>query len=194
MCCCDSCQTWSLHCYWSHTSSTTDLKLSKNHSKMHFCHEILKKVSKISKNFSLNVIFQKSPCFRSSESSFQFHDKNTLKCQVSRSQQRQSRQQQHLAEAMTMQDKHRPCQDGMFSDTTSKRKTMHPLSRAQRWMKHEGTNVHSTHATSLKADCEFSCLQEISRHSRSVLNCLARQKQTRDSRGNIIKTRSDIQH
>ena len=68
--------------------------------------------------------------------------------------------------------------------------------------------MHSTHATTLKADCEFSCLQEISGLSRSVLNCLARQKQgihvvtrsdvpalkTRHPRGDIIRVCSDVSH
>ena len=74
------------------------------------------------------------------------------------------------------------------------RKNDPSLSRAQRWMRHEGTSVQQyacnyTVKAVTKKRCvtpEFSCLQEISRLSRSVLNCLAVQK-PKHSRGNIIK-------
>ena len=86
-----------------------------------------------------------------------------------------------------MQDKHRPCQDGLFSDTASQRKIMSTLSRAQRWMRHEGTSVQqyagnyteSCHNKTKMCDLvtrrEFSCLQESSKLSRSVLNGLSEQ-------------------
>ena len=68
------------------------------------------------------------------------------------------------------------------------------LSRAQRWMsvqQYACNYTESCHGQTRMCDQEFICLQEISGLSRSVLNCLARHK-TRDSRRNIMKTRSDV--
>ena len=96
------------------------------------------------------------------------------------------------AGAMTTRDKHRPCQDGMFSVRHDVQNKNPSLSCAQRWMRHEGTSVQQyacnytrklsqqkTKLCDLVTRREFSCLQEISKLSRSVLNnCLAVQNKS----------------
>ena len=94
-----------------------------------------------------------------------------------------------------MQDKHRPCQDGMFFRHSVQKERSHPEPFAEMDERaRERMQLHCTLSRQTKmCDHEFICLQEISKLSRSVLNCLARQK-TKDSRGNIIKTCSDVSH
>ena len=100
-----------------------------------------------------------------------------------------------------MQDKHRPCQDGMFFRHNVQNLVDPSLGRAQRWTRHEGTSVQqyacncteSRHDKTKMCDLvtrrEFSCLQDFLDLCSIVL-----QYKTKHSRGNVIKTRSDISH
>ena len=77
-----------------------------------------------------------------------------------------------------MQDKHRLCQDGMFfRHSVQKKDGTHPEPCAEMDETRKNKRAPVRKQLHLKADCEFSRLQEISRLSRSVFNCLAKQKQ-----------------
>ena len=95
-----------------------------------------------------------------------------------------------------MRDKHRPCKDGMFSETTSKNKNP-SLNRAQRWMRHEGTSVHQ-HACNYTESChdKNKCVtlspdvnSPVCKRSPDFLDLCSTvlQYKTKHSRGNIIK-------
>ena len=93
-----------------------------------------------------------------------------------------------------MQDKHRPCQDGMFFRHNVQNLVDPSLGRAQRWTRHEGTSVQqyacncteSRHDKTKMCDLvtrrEFSCLQDFLDLCSIVL-----QYKTKHSRGNVIK-------
>ena len=106
------------------------------------------------------------------------------------------------AEAMTMQDKHRPCQHGMFFRHNVQNKNDPSLSRAQRWMRREGTCVHQ-YACNYTESCHKKCVtlspdvnSPVCKRSPDFLDLCPTvlQYKTKHSRGNIIKTRSDISH
>ena len=85
---------------------------------------------------------------------------------------------------MTMQDKHRPCQDGMISDTASKQEEslLQPCAEIETSVQQYACNyIESCHDKTKMCDLvtrrEFYCLQEISKLSGSVLDCLAVQNQ-----------------
>ena len=94
-----------------------------------------------------------------------------------------------------MQDKHRPCQDGMFSDTASKRKIVPTLSRAQRWMSVQQYACNYTESCHNKQGC-VTMNSSVRKRSLDFLDLcstvLQDKNKTRVSRGNVIKTHSDV--
>ena len=94
-----------------------------------------------------------------------------------------------------MQDKHRPCQDGMFSDTAPKRNIMPTLSRAQRWMSVQQYVCNYTESCHDKQRC-VTMNSSVCKSSLDFLDLCSTvlQDKTRHPRGDLIKTRSDVSH
>ena len=96
-------------------------------------------------------MIRKTPYFRSCESPVSSFTKNIKYPDRNKGNQHNSN---IAAEAMTVQDKHRPCQDGnVFSHTASRRKIIPTLSRAQRWMSVQQYACNDTESCHDKQRC-----------------------------------------